>query len=78
MKAKTAGQILADERERRGLTGYELAKKAGINKQTLWSFENGSCPSFDVVRRVAAALGISLDELNRKLPPVTDRAKSTA
>ncbi len=51
-------------RKNRGLTQSELAKIAGISKISLVRYEHGATnPNVDIVRRLAAALDVSVDEL---------------
>ena len=51
-------------RKNRGLTQGELAKMAGISKISLVRYEQGATnPNVDIVRRLAAALGVTVDEL---------------
>jgi transcriptional regulator with XRE-family HTH domain len=52
-------------REERGLTQQELASKAGTSYQTIWRIENGKHaePGIYIARRIARALGVTLDYL---------------
>lgn len=52
-------------REQRGLTVAELATKAGLARQTIYSVEGdpGHKPSIDVMVKIAQALGVTVDEL---------------
>ena len=56
---------LRSRREELGLTKVELAKAAGITTRTLYSYESGQRrPSnIQVVQRIAAALGTSMEKL---------------
>jgi transcriptional regulator with XRE-family HTH domain len=59
------GQRVTRIREERGLTQQELAKKAGTSYQTIWRIEAGKHfePGIYIARRIARALGVSLDFL---------------
>ncbi|WP_245304148.1 helix-turn-helix domain-containing protein [Hoeflea olei] len=51
-------------RKYRGLTGSELAEVAGISQPHLSDIENGKkTGSVDVLKRIAAALRVDLDDL---------------
>jgi DNA-binding XRE family transcriptional regulator len=51
-------------REHRGLTAKDLADRAGISPAYLSQIETGSRDgSFDTIKRIAAALQVSLDDL---------------
>ncbi|KGF70768.1 transcriptional regulator [Hoeflea sp. BAL378] len=51
-------------RKYRGMTGSELAQAAGISQPHLSDIENGKkAGSVDVLRRIAAALRVDLDDL---------------
>jgi transcriptional regulator with XRE-family HTH domain len=59
------GQRVTRIREERGLTQQELAKKAGTSYQTIWRIETGKHaePGIYIAKRIARALGVSLDFL---------------
>jgi transcriptional regulator with XRE-family HTH domain len=59
------GRRVTRIREERGLTQQELAKKAGTSYQTIWRIEAGKHvePGIYIARRIARALGVSLDFL---------------
>jgi transcriptional regulator with XRE-family HTH domain len=59
-------------RQRRGLTAAELSKRSGVDKATISRIENAGRPgkrrtsigaSYPAILRLAAALGITPDEL---------------
>jgi len=51
-------------RKYRGMTGIELAEAAGISQPYLSDIENGKkAGSVDVLKRIAAALRVDLDDL---------------
>jgi len=51
-------------REHRGMTGRRLAAAAGVQQSYISQIETGKRDgSIDVVRRIATALGIGLDDL---------------
>ena len=61
--AKT-GQQIKEARESAGLTIRELAAKAGVAVNTVSLIEGGkSVPRADILRKIANALGRSMDEL---------------
>jgi transcriptional regulator with XRE-family HTH domain len=62
---RVLGARLRQVRRRQDLTSEALAKKAGTTRVTISALENTRKPgvSFDVVARIAAVLGVSLDYL---------------
>jgi transcriptional regulator with XRE-family HTH domain len=60
------GQRIAQERSHAALTTQDLAVAARLSIDTVRSVESGRVPTpaFLTVARIAAALGISLDELH--------------
>jgi len=61
----TFGERLARLREQRGWSQQELAKYAGVPYMTIWRAEANAhrYPRMDIAKRLARALGISLDVL---------------
>ena len=59
------GDVLRRLREAKGLTQTELAKRAKITDEYVSMLESGAKrnPSFEVLKRLAKALGISVGEL---------------
>ena len=58
-----AGRLTA-ARKKRGMKQDELAKEAGISRQSLSKYENGErLPAVDVLHNIAVALNISADYL---------------
>jgi transcriptional regulator with XRE-family HTH domain len=56
--------VIREQREARGLSMYELAKRAGISRGTVGLVEaRRSVPTFDMGARICAGLGIKLSEL---------------
>jgi transcriptional regulator with XRE-family HTH domain len=80
--AKSVGQALLELRELDGRSRNQVARKVGLDPSVLWRLENGeenAQPSFDLVRRVADTLGVTLvDVVTRMNLPQTDRAGLTA
>ena len=75
--AKQVGEVFREIREASGRPRSEIARRAKLDPSVLWRLENpaeGSQPSFNLVRRVANALGASLDEVaqsvERRKPPI--------
>ena len=58
-------------REERGLSQADLAEKSGLQTSAISHFETGRrSPSFDNLKRLADALGSSIDALlDRKMEP---------
>lgn len=64
------GRQIRLRREQRGISGAELARRAGLSKATLSGLESGrSNPTIDTLDAVAVALGIPLADL---LVPTAD------
>lgn len=54
-------------REARGLSQYRLAKDSGVSQADIWRIENDKQkPGIETLRRLAVALGVTLDELASK------------
>lgn len=54
---------LAELRQATGLTVYALARRAGVNASNLYNLEAGRRnPSLDVMRKLAVALGKTLND----------------
>jgi DNA-binding Xre family transcriptional regulator len=63
-QARKVGQRLRELRERRGLTGKEVAQRAGITPQSLSRIELGHHDVvYTTLQRILAALGCSLKDL---------------
>jgi transcriptional regulator with XRE-family HTH domain len=61
-------------RESRGLSQAELAKKARLNKQTIYRIENGKQPAREkTIQRLARALEVDPGALTGEKPMPTDR-----
>jgi transcriptional regulator with XRE-family HTH domain len=62
---RVLGRRLRQVRRRQDLTSAALAAKAGTTRVTISALENTRKPgvSFDVLVRIAAVLGVSLDYL---------------
>lgn len=51
-------------RDERGLTDYKVAQNTGIATATLTAWKQGKyVPKYDKLSKIAAFLGVSLDEL---------------
>jgi len=54
-----------------GMRQSELADTVGVRPQTVWRIESGrQRPSLEVARRIARALGVSLDQLLSTEPSI--------
>jgi len=63
----TFGERLKELRNAKGLTQAELAKIAWLSRDGIAKLENGtSQPSWDTVRALARALGVTLDEFDKE------------
>jgi len=51
------------EMARQNLTGEELAQKAGVGRQAVWKMRKGQPVWRTTAGHVAAALGVSVDDL---------------
>jgi transcriptional regulator with XRE-family HTH domain len=70
--AKTFGKLLEKLRREQGLSVYALAQRTGLSDQAIHDLEQSDrTPSLETARRLAAALGVSLDWIANQLPPVT-------
>jgi len=73
---KPVGRVLLEVREAAGIPRSELARKAKLDPSVVWRLENpkaGAQPSFDLISKVAAALGVSLDDISARTESVTAR-----
>jgi transcriptional regulator with XRE-family HTH domain len=61
--AKTVGEVLRQIREEADLSRSAVARKAGMEPGALLRVEQGRAPSFELVYRVAKALGVSMDDI---------------
>jgi len=77
--SREIGAHLATWRKLQRLTAQQLAERAGVSRSTLSKLENGdSSVGFDVVLRVARALGV-LQRLEDSLDPLdTDLGRARA
>lgn len=63
---------LKEHRERAGMSQAQVARSAGLNERTIRLVEQGKrVPKIATARALAAALGITVDEL---VPPEADSA----
>lgn len=62
------GPVVREERERQGRSRESLAHDAGLTTNSVARIELGqSDPSLSTVRRLADALGLSMQELGKRL-----------
>lgn len=57
--------MVTDERVKRGLSQNQLAKMAGVPQSVICDIESGKtkAPRIDTLKAIAAALGVTVDEL---------------
>ena len=57
--------MVKDERVKRGLSQNQLAKMAGVPQSVICDIESGKtkAPRIDTLKAIAAALGVTVDEL---------------
>ena len=57
--------MVTDERVKRGLSQNQLAKMAGVPQSVICDIESGKtkAPRIDTLQAIAAALGVTVDEL---------------
>jgi transcriptional regulator with XRE-family HTH domain len=74
---KELGDRVMDLRRARGQTQEELAKKAGTSPTTISNLESGKIknPQRRTLRRIAAALGVSVEELEDPAKAAVERAR---
>lgn len=61
---KTPGEILKEARQKKGLTQDELAKKAGLGKNTYPKIERDeSKPSPESIKKLVKVLGIDASKI---------------
>lgn len=70
---QTIGERLRWARARTGLSQRELARKVGVDKQSIWKWETqGSIPLADMMPILAHALGVESEFLlEGKNPPAS-------
>lgn len=63
-------QIIRSNREKQNMSINLLAKKAGISQSSLSRIEAGiNSPTFEVLERIVAALGLSLNNFFSSIQP---------
>lgn len=57
--------MVTNERVKRGLSQNQLAKMAGVPQSVICDIESGKtkAPRIDTLKAIAAALGVTVDEL---------------
>src|ERR1044072_6172153 len=78
MDEKGLGRLLQAARVHAGLTQQALCQKAGLSYSTLTKIERGTIksPSIFTIQGIAAALGVSLDELMGGMPAASQKRRS--
>ncbi len=60
-------QLLRAERESRGISGYELAKRCGLSQSTMSLLDRGMrTPTLDTILRIVAVLEVDLGKVVRQ------------
>jgi transcriptional regulator with XRE-family HTH domain len=59
----TIGQKIKEARKRKGMSQEDLASKVRCDKKTIYRVENGKSSGATVMRKIADALGLKLDEM---------------
>lgn len=67
--------LLNEVRRRRGMPMAELARRAGVSRNTLYYVERGTGVSLDTLVKIAAALEVPLVEIS---PSAADLVKGVA
>ena len=72
------GRKIAELRDALGLKQAELARLAGISQPTLWAIEHQMTkkPEADTMIYIAAALGVPIRDLYKKMPGKPDDLES--
>ena len=72
MSNKTMGEVISTLRKEKGLTQKELADRLNITDKAVSKWERGvACPDTQLIPKLAAILGLSVEELlNAKPVPV--------
>lgn len=62
---RTLGAVIKDARDERGLSQKALEDLSGVGQRTISGIETGEVrnPGWEIVARLARALGLSVDEL---------------
>jgi transcriptional regulator with XRE-family HTH domain len=69
----------AEAQARTGLTDRELADRAGSSTRTVWRIKQGHLPSREsVMRRLAEALGVEVDDIDEFLEARRERVFNEA
>jgi transcriptional regulator with XRE-family HTH domain len=67
---KNVGHVLRDIRIELELNQATLEKRSRIKQQSIARIEQTGSARFHVVRQLAYALGVSLDEISRRMGPI--------
>jgi len=78
-QAKALGERIRQLRQRRDLSMAQLAELAGLSRQQIWKYETGrDQPHVQSLRRLADALGVTLEALLPTNAPPTSKPSRTA
>jgi phage repressor protein C with HTH and peptisase S24 domain len=64
---ESPGELIKQEREKRGWSQETLAEKAGISQEALWKIENGRTRQSKFLPKIAELLELPLPRLDRSL-----------
>lgn len=77
LRATKVQSRLAEIRQRRGVAAAELARQAGVSRQTIYAMEAGDyVPNTAVALRLAQALGTAVEELFSLDPPQSGKPRT--
>lgn len=58
-----ASELIKTYRDKRGLSQVSLADKSGVPQTTISTIEHGANPSWEIMKKLALALNITVDDL---------------
>lgn len=58
-----AGELIKEYRQKRSMSQVALSDASGIPQSTISTIENGSTPSWEIMKKLAITLNISVGDL---------------